>query len=168
MSERNYVYMLRRIRETRVFSWYRQLRPRHKLVMQASTAVTFWQVIANVLFFTYPRWSLTIIEWNGVAFGMITSVAAVYYALYVYWHSEKMIETAVETGKQEIYDRLGLSFIKSLVEFGRNVNNRWSQLTPEQQASILSRTETIIDKVFTSLSKETPKPERKKVKTMRV
>jgi hypothetical protein len=145
---------------------YKGLHRRKQLVVQAATAVAFWQTIANLLYFLYSNWSLTIIEWNGVAFGMITSVAAVYYALYGIWHSYAIVEKA----REEMLDRLGVPFIKSLAELGRKVDGRWSKLTPTQQARILQKTESIIDKVFNGLGNETIKqrpPKRLKVKPMK-
>lgn len=147
-----------------VFSWYGQLRPRHRLVIQAITAVVGLQAIMNVLYVLLPIWSLTIYEWNMLVISSDTSFLALYYALYAIWTYDVVVDTA----REEILERLGVPFVKSLMELGRKVDKRWSQLTPEQQASILKKTDIIADKLFSSLSKEIPKPERKKVKTMRV
>jgi hypothetical protein len=137
------------------------------MVIQAVMFVTGGQIFMNVIFVLYPRWTLTLLEWNMLVFSSVTSVAAVYYALFAYWHSEVLVETTVETSKREIYDRLGVPFIKSLIEFGRKVDNRWSQLTPEQQTSILNKADVIVDRVFSSLGRKVPKPERKKVRAMK-
>jgi len=145
-------------------SWYRGLRRRQRLVLQAMVAVIGLQAIMNLIYLTLPIWSLTIYEWNMLVISSDTSFLALYYALYAIWTYDVVIDTA----RGEILDRLGVPFIKSLVEFGKKVDKRWSQLTPKQQASILNKTEVIIDKVFDSLGKERPKPERKKVKQMRV
>lgn len=145
------------------FRRYKQLHRRKQLVVQAATFITVFQIFANVLYVTYPTWTFTWIEWNGVAFGMITSIAACYYALYGIWHSYILIDKA----KEEIYSRLGVPFIKGLIEFGRKVDKRWGKISPEQQASILSKTEMIVDRLFSSLGKDGPKPERKKVKELR-
>jgi len=146
----------------KLLSWYRQLKRRQRLVAQAIIAVVGLQVVMNVLHFALPIWSLNVYEWNMLVISSDTSFLALYYALYAIWTYDVVINTA----REEIYSRLGVPFIKSLVEFGRKVDKRWAELTPEQQASILNRTDKIIDRVFSSLSKEIPKPERKKVRQM--
>jgi hypothetical protein len=146
-----------------IFSWYKQLKRRQRLVLQAITAVVGLQAIMNVFYIMLPIWSLTIYEWNMLVISSDTSFLALYYALYAIWTYDVVINTA----REEIYSRLGIPFIQSLVEFGKKIDNRWSQLTPEQQTSILKKTDMIADRLFSSLGKETPRPERKKVKTMR-
>lgn len=146
--------------------WYRQLKGRQRLVVQAIAFITSGQILMNILFVLYPRWTLTLLEWNMLTFSSVTSIAAVYYAVYTYWHSELLIETAVKTARKEIYDRLGVPFVKNLMEFGEKVDKRWSELSPEQRARILNKTDMIVDRVFNQLGEERPKPERKKVKVL--
>ena len=151
-----------------ILSWYRQLKRRQKLVIQAATFVTLGQVLMNVLYIiSWPyRFTLNPIEWNALIFSADTSIAAVYYSLYGIWTYDKAIETTVATAKKEVFDRLGVPFIKNLAEFGRKLDQRWAELTPGQRASILKKTGTIVDRIFSSLSREGPKPERKRVRTI--
>lgn len=144
-------------------SWYRQLKRRQRVVLQAATAVTALQIVMNVIYFAFPIWTLSTAEWNMLVISSNTSFLALYYALYAFWH----YEVAIDTAKDEIYSRLGVPFIKNLAEFGKKVDKRWSELTPEQRASILNKTDMIVDKVFNKLGEEKPKPERKKVKAMK-
>jgi len=149
----------------RPFKRYRQLHRKKRLVIQAATVITVFQIIANVLYFTYPTWTLTWLEWNGISFSMITSIAAVYYALFGYWRYYDLLDMA----RDEIYDRLGVPFIKNLADFGKRVDDRFAKLTPEQRTRVLSLIDKIVDRGFDrigELAEPRPKPKRKNVKRM--
>ena len=145
-----------------LLSWYRQLKRRQRLVLQAITAVIGLQITMNIIYIVFPIWSLTIYEWNMLVISSDTSFLALYYALYAIW----TYDTVIDTAREEVYTRLGVPFIQNLAEFGKKLDKRWSELTPEQKASILNRTDIIVDKIFSSLGKETPKPKRKKVRQL--
>lgn len=147
------------------FRRYKQLHRKKQMVVQAAVFIITGQVLMNILFVVTPLWTLTWVEWNMLVFSSVTSVAAVYFALYGYWRYYAWTDAA----KDEIYERLGVPFIKNLVEFGKKLDKRWGELTPGQRANILSRIDTVAEKVFERLSDTgKPKPKLKEVKKMEV
>lgn len=147
------------------FQRYRQLHRKKQMVVQAVIFILTGQTLMNILFAAFPFWTLTLVEWNMLVFSSVTSVAAVYFALYGYWRYYAWTDAA----KDEIYDRLGIPFIRNIAKLGKRIDERFSKLTPEQRTRVLNVIDNFLYRSFdkiNDMAEPKPKPKRKKVRKM--